>query len=65
MDIINNYIQNQGLNFIYDKLNLDSKLILFCDVITSFNKIGFIQYTLLMTGKYKLWFYLFYILLIA
>lgn len=65
MDIIQNQIQNIGLNWLYDKTNLHKGLVVVCDVLTSFNQISMIQTLLLQTGKYKLYFFLMYIILIA
>ena len=65
MDLINNYLQNLGLNYIYDKTNLHKGIVLACDVLTSFNEISMIQTLLLQTGKYKLYLFLLYVVLLA
>jgi hypothetical protein len=65
LDIIQNHIQNIGLNWLYNKTNLHDGLIVTCNLITSFNEISMIQTLLLQTGKYKLYLFLMYVLLIA
>lgn len=65
MDLINNYLQNLGLNYIYDKTQLHQSLVLVCNVLTSFNEISMIQTLLLQTGKYKLYLFLMYVVLLA
>lgn len=65
MDLINNYLQNLGLNYIYDKTQLQQSLVVVCNVLTSFNEISMIQTLLLQTGKYKLYLFLLYVVLLA
>lgn len=65
MDLINNYLQNLGLNYIYDKTQLHQSLVLVCNVLTSFNEISMIQTLLLQTGKYKLYLFLMYVVLLG
>jgi hypothetical protein len=64
-DIIQNYVQNIGLNWLYDKTQLHRSLVLACNVLTSFNEISMIQTLLLQSGKYKLYLFLMYVILIA
>jgi hypothetical protein len=64
-DIIQNYVQNVGLNWLYDKTQLHRNVVLACNVLTSFNEISMIQALLLQTGKYKLYLFLMYVILIA
>jgi hypothetical protein len=64
-DMINNYIQNVGLNWVYDKTQMHQGVIVAIDAVTSFNEIGMIQTLLLQSGKYKLYFFLMYVLLLA
>jgi len=64
-DLINNYLQNLGLNYIYDKTQLHQSLVVVCNVLTSFNEISMIQTLLLQTGKYKLYLFLMYVILLA
>lgn len=64
-DMINNYIQNVGLNWIYDKTELHKGVIVVINTLTSFNEISVIQTLLLQSGKYKLYFFLLYVLLLA
>ena len=64
-DMINNYIQNVGLNWVYDKTQMHQGVIVVIDALTSFNEIGMIQTLLLQSGKYKLYFFLMYVLLLA
>jgi hypothetical protein len=63
--MINNYIQNVGLNWVYDKTQMHQGVIVAIDAVTSFNEIGMIQTLLLQSGKYKLYFFLMYVLLLA
>jgi hypothetical protein len=65
LDIIQNYIQNVGLNWLYDKTQLHRSVVVVCNILTSFNEISMIQTLLLQTGKYKLYLFLMYVILIA
>jgi hypothetical protein len=64
-ELISDYIRNIGLNWIYDKTQLHSNVIVVCNVLTSFNQMSMIQTLLLQSGKYKLYLFIMYVIMLA
>jgi hypothetical protein len=64
-ELISDYIRNIGLNWIYDKTQMHNSVVMACNVLTSFNEISMIQTLLLQSGKYKLYLFIMYVLLLA
>ena len=62
--MINNQFQNIALNWILEKIHVSNAMVVTANILTSFNMTSFIQTLLLQSGKYKLYLFIMYVLLI-
>lgn len=63
-DLVNQQFQNYVLNYLFELTRASNAIVIVCNILTSFNMMSVIQMLLLQTGKYKLYLFLLYVLMV-